>query len=168
VIWSRERATILDRSRPFGSTLSLETRVVATDMLAQRRDERHERLKQCHLTASCRQVRAPHQFLDVPGSPERWRPRNFLIMASYSLLLRSSLLARQWARQSCTNACFAGPADLECCSRQPPNAAIRALTIFFTIAAGNGLSVEKRIVPLLVSKSVNWSWNAFTTAELIG
>jgi hypothetical protein len=55
-----------------------------------------------------------------------------------------------------------------CCGHQPPLAAIRALTSFFPSAVGNGLSVEKRIVPLFVSKPVSWSWNAFTMAELTG
>jgi hypothetical protein len=35
--------------------------------------------------------------------------------------------------------------------------AIRALTNFFTSAIGNGLSVENRIVPFLVSNPSSWS-----------
>ena len=106
-------------------------------------------------------------FLDVPGSQTMATTKFF--DCGKLFVVTQIFAARSAMGETVVHQCvFRGPADLECRSRQPPNAAIRALTIFFTIAAGNGLSVEKRIVPLLVSKSVNWSWNAFTTAELIG
>ncbi len=50
---------------------------------------------------------------------------------------------------------------------QPPFSAIRALTNFFRRPIGNRLAVEKRIVPLVVSKLFNRPWNAFTVVELM-
>ena len=109
-----------------------------------------------------------HQFLD-PALNQHFEKRvflNFKLSLSKAPGSIGDILANLGAITQAAQTAVLG--SLQLCGRQPPLAAIRALTSFFTTAVGNGLSVEKRIVPLLVSKPLSWSWNAFTVAELIG